>query len=294
MRKRFKTVDGVEFESILSFAIIGESHKTIANGSKIIGRKRIISLCEDLDAAVAEMRMLARNFNVNHIANADNEIIDQETGEAIYKSDWLGFNYDGEHIQILRFEELDEKTIRAISNVKGFEYFDEVKDEAPADKNPYEVDWSNAPKWADAHVFHSDHCGAWIQHDKAKPDEFGGWSKCSLARFSEFTLAFDLSWKQSLTTRPEAIHTEQPKSEPSIDEQIEAARAELERLKKIKEREVAIPLNWFNNDNERPVFKGLRLAPNGLESRCLMFKTSELELRTQQHNEYTVLTFYNK
>jgi hypothetical protein len=94
------------------------------------------------------------------------------------------------------------------------------------------------------------------------------------------------------------IQSEQPKPEPTIDEQIEAARAELERLKKIKEREVAIPLNWFSNDDTRPVFKGVGLAPNGLETRCLMFKKSELELRTQQHTKeditYTVLTFHRK
>jgi hypothetical protein len=90
------------------------------------------------------------------------------------------------------------------------------------------------------------------------------------------------------------IQSEQPKPEPTIDEQIEAARAELERLKKIKEREVAIPLNWFSNDDTRPVFKGVGFAPNGLETRCLMFKTSDIELRTQQHNEYTVLTFHRK
>jgi hypothetical protein len=98
--------------------------------------------------------------------------------------------------------------------------------------------------------------------------------------------------------KAEPIQTEQPKPEPTIDEQIEAARAELDRLEKIKEREVAIPLNWFDNDNARPVFKGVGLAPSGLETRCLMFNRDELELRTQQHTKeditYTVLTFHRK
>ncbi len=94
------------------------------------------------------------------------------------------------------------------------------------------------------------------------------------------------------------IQSEQPKPEPTIDEQIEAARAELERLKKIKEQDVAIRLDGISYNRDLPVFKGVGLAPNGLENCCLMFKTSDLELRTQQHTKeditYTVLTFHRK
>jgi|694.fasta_scaffold97572_8 hypothetical protein len=97
--------------------------------------------------------------------------------------------------------------------------------------------------------------------------------------------------------KAEPIQTEQPKPEPTIDEQIEAARAELERLEKIKEREQPIA---FINDIQQlsvigyDVFIANGLAPRGLEYKCIMFETANIELRTQQHNEYTVLTFHRK
>ncbi len=93
------------------------------------------------------------------------------------------------------------------------------------------------------------------------------------------------------------IQSEQPKPEPTLDEQIEAARAELERLEKIKEREQPIA---FMNDIQQlsvigyDVFIANGLAPRGLEYKCIMFETANIELRTQQHNEYTVLTFHRK
>jgi hypothetical protein len=164
-----------------------------------------------------------------------------------------------------------------------------VKAEPPKPTPSYEVDWKDAPEWATVHCFNESGDGFFIKNENVIARGDGCWSPCNGWEKSKFTLSNDLDWKQSLTTRPE-----QPKPEPTIDEQIEAARAELERLEKIKEREVAIPLNWFSNDDTRPVFKGVGFAPNGLETRCLMFKTSDIELRTQQHNEYTVLTFHRK
>jgi hypothetical protein len=110
-----------------------------------------------------------------------------------------------------------------------------------------------------------------------------------------------LRWvRKAEKKRPEPIQAEQPKPEPTIDEQIEAARIELERLEKIKEREQPIEINRITiESNNTDVFIGLAKAPSGLETRCLMFKTKELEMRTQLHydfmqEEYTILTFHRK
>ncbi len=166
--------------------------------------------------------------------------------------------------------------------------------EPPKPTPSYEVDWKDAPTKANYHAFDRNKKGYWYPSAPMKDDEEWFESNSSI---SNFTLPDGLDWKQPLTTRPEPIQTEQPKPEPTIDEQIEAARAELERLKKIKEREQPIA---FMNDIQQlsvigyDVFIANVLAPRGLEHKCIMFETANIELRTQQHNEYTVLTFHRK
>jgi hypothetical protein len=175
--------------------------------------------------------------------------------------------------------------------------------EPPKPTPSYEVDWKDAPTWATCHTFDKNGSGYWNERIPSALRAFGfrqysSWTYHEgFSNKSRFTLPKGLDWKQSLTTRPEAIQTEQPKPEPTIDEQIEAARAELERLEKIKEREQPIA---FINDIQQlsvigyDVFIANGLAPRGLEYKCIMFETANIELRTQQHNEYTVLTFHRK
>lgn len=63
-------------------------------------------------------------------------------------------------------------------------------------KNPYAVDWSKAPEWADVHCFDEDGRGFW----------YG--SECLTKVWvvetcpSKFTLPTGLDWKQSKTSRP--------------------------------------------------------------------------------------------
>lgn len=64
-------------------------------------------------------------------------------------------------------------------------------------KNPYKVDWSNAPDWADVHAFDEDGEGYWCgvrQGDISWMDE---------NEQSPFTLPDGLDWKLSKTYRPQ-------------------------------------------------------------------------------------------
>lgn len=62
--------------------------------------------------------------------------------------------------------------------------------------NPYAVDWSNAPEWADVHCFDTDNMGLWLGADW-KSDL---WLKKH--ENSGFTLPSGLDWTKSKTTRP--------------------------------------------------------------------------------------------
>jgi len=158
--------------------------------------------------------------------------------------------------------------------------------EPPKPTPSYEVDWTDAPEWATCHTFDKNGSGYWNERIPSALRALWTYHEgfCNKSRFS---LPNGLDWKQSLTTRPEPIQTEQPKPEPTIDEQIEAARAELERLEKIKEREQPIELDFLHQYETASIWLSH-------EKKCLMFKTADIELRTQQHNEYTVLTFHRK
>lgn len=65
--------------------------------------------------------------------------------------------------------------------------------------NPYAVDWTNAPDWADVHCWDESGVGYWYGaiHDKGR---CGIWEKVDMK--SPFTLPDGLDWKLSKTTRP--------------------------------------------------------------------------------------------
>ena len=63
--------------------------------------------------------------------------------------------------------------------------------------NPYAVDWSNAPDWADVHCFDYDGKGGFYG---TKRDDLE-WFHCNQGR-SGFTLPSGLDWTKSKTTRP--------------------------------------------------------------------------------------------
>ena len=65
-----------------------------------------------------------------------------------------------------------------------------------AEPDSYEVDWSNAPEWADSHAFDGDRKGYWYGADALS----GMW--CKEVKKSPFTLPSGLDWKQSKTLRP--------------------------------------------------------------------------------------------
>ena len=62
--------------------------------------------------------------------------------------------------------------------------------------NPYAVDWSNAPEWADSHCFNDDGTGNWGGFKKYRNNWYLDWLE------SNFTLPSGLDWKLSKTTRP--------------------------------------------------------------------------------------------
>ena len=66
-----------------------------------------------------------------------------------------------------------------------------------AELDPYQVDWSNAPEWADVHCFDANGKGNWYG---VKRDEIE-WYRCNIGN-SEFTLPTGLDWKQSKRLNP--------------------------------------------------------------------------------------------
>jgi hypothetical protein len=79
---------------------------------------------------------------------------------------------------------------------KSIQYHVAVHEAVTTEPNPYSVDWSNAPIWADVHCFDEDGRGFW----------YG--SECLTKVWvvetcpSKFTLPTGLDWKLSKTIRP--------------------------------------------------------------------------------------------
>lgn len=76
------------------------------------------------------------------------------------------------------------------------QYHVAVHEAVTTEPNPYAVDWSNAPDWADVHCFDTDNMGLWLGADW-KSDL---WLKKH--EKSGFTLPSGLDWTKSKTTRP--------------------------------------------------------------------------------------------
>lgn len=79
---------------------------------------------------------------------------------------------------------------------KSIQYHVAVHEAVTTEPNPYAVDWTNAPKWADVHCFDTDNMGLWLGADW-KSDL---WLKKH--EKSGFTLPSGLDWTKSKTTRP--------------------------------------------------------------------------------------------
>jgi len=80
--------------------------------------------------------------------------------------------------------------------IRPIQYHVAVHDVVTAEPNPYAVDWSNAPEWADVHSYQDNGVGFWhgteLLHMGWRPK----WQQ------SNFTLPTGLDWKQSKTVRP--------------------------------------------------------------------------------------------
>ena len=64
--------------------------------------------------------------------------------------------------------------------------------------NPYQVDWTNAPEWADVHAFDGDGSGNWY----GTKLRFSDMQWIHTFKRCTFTLPDGLDWKLSKTTRP--------------------------------------------------------------------------------------------
>jgi hypothetical protein len=76
------------------------------------------------------------------------------------------------------------------------QYHVAVHEAVTTEPNPYAVDWSNAPEWADTHAFDEDGKGRWYGTKKG----FVTWIEKSES--SNFRLSSNLDWFKSKTTRP--------------------------------------------------------------------------------------------
>jgi len=81
--------------------------------------------------------------------------------------------------------------------IRPIQYHISVHEAVTAEPDPYQVDWSNAPEWADVHCFDANGKGNWYG---VKRDEIE-WYRCNIGN-SEFTLPSGLDWKQSKRLNP--------------------------------------------------------------------------------------------
>jgi hypothetical protein len=81
--------------------------------------------------------------------------------------------------------------------IRPIAYHIAVHEAVTAEPDPYQVDWSNAPNWADVHCFDANGKGNWYG---VKRDEIE-WYRCNIGN-SEFTLPSGLDWKQSKRLNP--------------------------------------------------------------------------------------------
>ena len=79
---------------------------------------------------------------------------------------------------------------------KKVQYHVAVHEAVTTDPNPYAVDWSNAPEWADSHAFDKDGSGFWYGASIMACDWIGE------SKLSPFRLPSNLDWTKSKTTRP--------------------------------------------------------------------------------------------
>ena len=80
--------------------------------------------------------------------------------------------------------------------IRPIQYHVAVHEAVTTEPNPYSVDWSNAPEWADTHAFDEDGIGIWCGTKKG----FVTWIEKSES--SNFRLPSNLDWTKSKTTRP--------------------------------------------------------------------------------------------
>ena len=80
--------------------------------------------------------------------------------------------------------------------IRPIQYHVAVHEAVTTEPNPYAVDWSNAPEWADSHAFDEEGKGRWYGTKKG----FVTWIEKSES--SNFRLSSNLDWFKSKTTRP--------------------------------------------------------------------------------------------
>ena len=80
--------------------------------------------------------------------------------------------------------------------IRKIQYHVAVHEAVTVEPNPYAVDWTNAPEWADSHAFDEDGDGWWFG------SRCGDISWHSINNLSKFTLPEGLDWAKSKTTRP--------------------------------------------------------------------------------------------
>jgi hypothetical protein len=80
--------------------------------------------------------------------------------------------------------------------IRPIAYHISVHESVTAEPDPYQVNWSNAPNWADVHCYKVNGDGYWY----GKKPLGSEWDYCY--QKSNLTLPSGLDWKQSKTIRP--------------------------------------------------------------------------------------------
>ena len=109
----------------------------------------------------------------------------------------LADNLDEQHELGICLKIAPRYTRKYYRPIRPIQYHVAVHESVTAEPDPYQVDWSNAPEWADVHCFDANGKGNWYG---VKRDDIE-WYRYNIGN-SEFTLPSGLDWKQSKRLNP--------------------------------------------------------------------------------------------
>ncbi len=177
-------------------------NKSNTTKNYLLGKNYITSdwaYCRRLDGEIIPFGRDKYNTDYSHLLPDGYEFCTEEQAEDWVKVELM--NVYNNPIQselgfVWEYGTPDNKWKPFYRPIRKIQYHVAVHEAVTTEPNPYAVDWSNAPEWADTHAFDEYGIGIWRGTKKG----FVTWIEKSES--SNFRLPSNLDWTKSKTTRP--------------------------------------------------------------------------------------------